>query len=194
MNFQFSQYFCADFECKLDIWEHNNRMSLCTNPGRLLVCGSAHCTALVKLTLCWQGAKKLKKTVCEKYEKSPTFHQCRYIDWVTTFLYTVPPVSASLNVPDSAESSSGSRSGISLTAGSWYNVSCSASGSSPFVFYNWSLSRGPAERDKQVTLSILIRGWIMDEIFGQITWFIYARALMTNEGCDDQCTNAVHFI
>ena len=92
---------------------------------------------------------------------------------------SVPPLSARLSVPGSV-SSSGSKSGVSLTAGSWYNVSCSATGSSPFVFYNWSLGPGPAERDKQVTLSILSRGWIMDEIFGQITWLIYARALMTD--------------
>ena len=93
----------------------------------------------------------------------------------------VPPLSASLSVPGSAVSSSGSRSGVSLVAGSWYNVSCSASGSSPFVFYNWSLGLGPAERDKQVTLSILMG----DELWID-TWTNHVINLRqsSNDGCD----------
>ena len=103
---------------------------------------------------------------------NPTFPSC-----------SVPPLSARLSVPGSAVSSSGSRVGVSLTAGSWYNVSCSASGSSPFVFYNWSLGPGPAERDKQVTLSILMGGMN----YGWDIWTNHVINLRqsSNDGCDD---------
>ena len=100
-------------------------------------------------------------------------------------------MSASLSVPGSAVSSSGSRSGVSLVAGSWYNVSCSASGSSPFVFYNWSLGLGPAERDKQVTLSILMG----DELWID-TWTNHVINLRqsSNDGCDDHYSTNIYFL
>ena len=100
---------------------------------------------------------------------------------------SVPPLSARLSVPGSV-SSSGSKSGVSLTAGSWYNVSCSATGSSPFVFYNWSLGPGPAERDKQVTLSILSRGMN----YGWDIWTNHVINLRqsSNDGCDDHYSAA----
>ena len=52
----------------------------------------------------------------------------------------MPPVSATLSAPSP------------LVAGSRYNVSCSALGSSPFVLYNWTLAGDP-EPDRHVRIA-----------------------------------------
>ena len=59
---------------------------------------------------------------------------------LSTLLSTVPPVSATLSAPSP------------LVAGSRYNVSCSALGSSPFVLYNWTLA-GDTEPDTHVRIA-----------------------------------------